>query len=161
MMLFAEIDFWNVTLVNLVAAIGGICTTVLLIVNRVMDWLDKRELKKDIKENTDAQKEIYPAVAEKVDSVTRQAVAEATETKKENQDTVKKAVIEQAKSNEKIIETVKTLATTIKGEDGTCVTGRLLKLEDQHKSFADRLARVETKQEEGLEILRELKATGT
>lgn len=134
-----------------------------LILKHLRDEYNKYDVKNEVTDGNNLTKAVIPAVSEKVDSVTRQAVAEATETKKENQDTVKKAVIEQARSNEKIIETVKTLATTIKGDDGTCVTGRLKKLEDQHAELSREMRQGQSEMKQSIvDLTKEVRVmTGT
>lgn len=100
---------------------------------------------------------VIPAVTEKVDSVTHEAKAASDATK----DAAKIAAVESAKNQEKIVSSVKELAQTIKGDDGTCVTARLKKLEEGHGVLAERIGKVEAAVGEGLTILREMKATGT
>ncbi len=98
-------------------------------------WSDKRaekRLQKGIDDGNKLTENVIPQVSEKVDSVTRKAVADAVEVKKETQNVAQNAIIQQALTAEKVIATVKQLTTAVKGEDGTCLTARIKSLEDQH-----------------------------
>ncbi len=116
-------------------------------------WSDKRaegRLQKGIDDGNKLTEAVIPQVSEKVDSVTRKAVADAVEVKKETQAVAQNAIMQQAVTAEKVIQTVKQLTTAVKGEDGTCLTARIKNLEDQHSE----LARGQSEMKSSLEALR-------
>lgn len=82
----------------------------------------QKQVEQKVVEGNKLTEQVTSDVAKKMDSVTSGA-AEATKA------AAQKLALDSAKNQEKIVTSVKELATTIKGSDGTCVTGRLEKLE--------------------------------
>lgn len=90
-----------------------------------VDRMAAKKLSDEMQQNTKVTEAVLPAVEKKVDSVTLENEKAAGITK----DAAQILATQTAKNQEVLVTTVKELATTIKGSDGTCFTGRLEKLE--------------------------------
>lgn len=149
-----DIHFWTVTIwailgTALIGA-GGVALTAITVYQKIVTAIRdaKTVLQKDIKQNTDAQNEILPAVTAKVDSATKDLEAERDKTKKiaviqaERMVEVLGAKLEQKAdvAAQKVAVVAKegqdALRKSIHGDDGTCLTARMTKLEEQHKNLA-------------------------
>ncbi len=158
-MLFADVspDFWTVTLPAMlgaaIVAIGGVVLTAVKTASIVLKAI--RDLKAEVKTNTDITKDVIPQVAKKVESATREAQNAAAETKKETQTTAAKLALHNEENTAKIMDALGDVGTKIKGEDGTCLTARMAKLEDGHKTLADGQEAIRTEVAHGLGEVRE------
>lgn len=110
---------------------------------------DKVDIGNKITEN------VVPQVSEKFDSATRDVKTTAAEAKKETQTTAAKLALHNEENTAKIIDALGDVGTKIKGEDGTCLTARMAKLEDGHKTLADGQEAIRIEVAHGLGEVRE------
>jgi hypothetical protein len=157
-----DLHFWTVTiwaiLGTMIVGAGGTVLTAIAVYQKIATAIQtaKTALQKDIKENTDAQKQILPAVAEKVDSATKKAeiatntaisatsaaVVIAKQVADKAESAASKVADVAAVSQKATVAAVNDLAKTIKGDDGTCIHGRLEKLEEGHAILAQGQAEI-------------------
>lgn len=141
-----DIHFWTVTIWVIIGAVitgvGGVSILAITMYGKIVTAI--RELKT-------ATNAVLPAVKEKVDSATKGITDAAQHVKEETKIAADRIAINKVLSDERVINSVNQLKKTIQGDDGTCVTGRLKKLEDSHqemRKIVDHLA-------EGHEVLKE------
>lgn len=141
------------TLFRLVALAFG--TTLAGALLALFNNLKARVLERKLDKNTEITQHVMPEVNRKVDSATleakvasQEAKLEATAAKQEAKDATVRVAIKQELSNEKVISTVKELTTSIKGTDGTCLTARLVKLEEAVIELREGHTEIQTGQKE-------------
>lgn len=189
-----DANYWTITLPTIIGGvivgIGGVILTAITVFAKVVAAIRdlKSVLQKDIKDNTDAQNAILPAVTAKADSATKEAVEAKDEAKKAANIAASKAVevlgqklenradlaadkvaVVTKQSHDEIAGAVGQIANAIRGTDGTCLTAKVKKhgeilqgLRNDHSELNGRVAKLEQVATEGLGILREMKkATGS
>ncbi len=150
-----DFNFWVVTFPALLGALiigmGGVVLTAITVYGKIATKI--RELKDDLRLNTAATLAVMPAVAEKVDSAAKESAAAIVETKRDTRETAAKLAFHTEETAAKVIESVDSLKTQIKGEDGTCVTARLKKLEEQHADLAREVKSSHTDMKQAIDTL--------
>jgi len=163
--LIAEGELWN----NMAAIIMSGATLLAVLLNWVTNmftaWLSHRAqlgIKADVKENTDLTKAVLPAVEQKTGSAVK-AAENAQHTAEKITETaaakvgvlIGKALSDKAeraadkvadvalKSSAALSEKIDTISKNVKGEDGTCLTGKVNEHGEQIKSLVTRMEAVE------------------
>lgn len=170
MPLFAEGEMWN----NMAQIIVAVATLVVAICNGLGTlwghWVsskNQKELKQDLKENTEVTKTIMPAVKEKTDSAVKAAEETKAAAEKIQENAAAKVgqligkvlsekaekiadktaavaaqvAVEVANKNH---EAVEKLTTAIKGTDGTCLTSKVTENTKRIDDLHARMDKVES-----------------